>query len=401
MKLIHLSDLHLGKRVNEFPMIEDQKYILKKILGIIDEEKPDGVLIAGDVYDRSMPSEEAMQAFDDFLVSLSERTSRTGEQLQVFVISGNHDSAGRIAFGNRLMKGSGIHLASVFNGKAEKYCLGSGADRVNIYMLPFIKPVHVKAAMRNAGESEERIARIESYTDAIRKVLADSDVDPDQRNVLIAHQYVTGGDRSDSEESIGGLDNVDAEAFAGFDYVALGHLHRPQNVAGAANGEDASQQRAAPLIRYCGSPLKYSFSELRDQKSVTVIEIGQTCEVRTAFLEPMREMGEIRGEFDELMQKSFYEGTDYEDAYLHVILTDEDRVPDAISRLRTVYRNIMTLEYENLGLDVETMAGGINGEDKTPMEVFSEFYQKAQGRHMTGEQEELVSRLIEEIWEKR
>ena len=438
MKLIHLSDLHLGKRVNEFPMIEDQDYILKKILGVIDEEKPDAVLIAGDVYDRSLPSEEAMKVFDDFLVSLSERTNREGQQLQVFVVSGNHDSAGRIAFGNRLMEGSGIHLASVFGGKAEKYCLkcaaddasrvtddassaADDADSVNIYMLPFIKPVHVKALMRDAGESEEAIAGIESYTDAVEKVLADSDIDPEACNVLISHQYVTGAERSDSEENIGGLDNVDAKAFAGFDYVALGHLHRPQNVAGAnAEGKTLA-------IRYCGSPLKYSFSELRDQKSVTIVELqtegtracvelqpkgtcacgqedgdeegSKTCEIRTVPLKPLHEMYEIRGKFDDLMQKSFYEGTDYEEAYLRVILTDEDRVPEAIGRMRNVYHNVMTLEYENLAVDAEEMSGGINVEEKTPMEIFREFYMKAQGREMTDEQEELIGKLVENIWE--
>ena len=249
MKLIHLSDLHLGKRVNEFSLLEDQKYILTKILNIIDEEKPDALLIAGDIYDKAIPSAEAVELFDDFLVRLA------GKDIKTFIISGNHDSPERLAFANRLIDISGIHLSPVYNGKVEPCTLTDSFGNINIYMLPFVKPIHVR---RFYPEEE-----ISTYTDAIRVALSQVKFDPKDRNVLITHQFVTGAERSESEEiSVGGSDNVDASVFDGWDYVALGHIHRPQNI-----GEER--------IRYCGTPLKYSFSEANHQKSVTVVELNE------------------------------------------------------------------------------------------------------------------------------
>ena len=215
MKFVHLSDLHLGKRVNEYSMLEDQEYILTKIINIIDDEKPAGVIIAGDVYDKSIPSAEAVQMFDDFLTRLAKRN------LQVFVISGNHDSPERMSFGSRLMDRSGIHISQVYSGKIEPFALKDEHGIINVYMLPFVKSAHVK---RFSDES------IESYTDAIRVAVAEMNVDQSARNLLITHQFVTGATRSESEDiSVGGSDNVDVSVFDGFDYVALGHIHSPQN----------------------------------------------------------------------------------------------------------------------------------------------------------------------------
>lgn len=374
MKLIHISDLHLGKRLKEFSLLEDQKYILLKILHIIDEEQPDAVLIAGDVYDKSVPSAEAVEVFDDFLVRLAER------QLQVFVISGNHDSPERLAFGGRLMDASGVHLAPVYSGHVEPITLTDSFGPVNVYMLPFVKPGHVRRFFE-----EESIA---SYTDALSVAIGDMRLNTDERNVLIAHQFVTGAERSESEDSVGGLDNVDAEVFAGFDYVALGHIHGPQNIS--------------ETIRYCGTPLKYSFSEAKHEKSVTVAELGGkgALTVRTVPLTPLRDMVELRGSYEELMRRSFYADTSYPEDYVHITLTDEADVPEAMGRLRAVYQNLMKLDYDNKRTrHLSQLDGAEDAETKSPMEVFAEFYEKQNDTALSDEQTALLQGLIEKIWE--
>ena len=285
MKLIHLSDLHLGKRVNEFSMLEDQAYILMKILNVIDDEQPDAVLIAGDVYDKTVPSAEAVELFDDFLVRLASRSFR-GRSLQIFVISGNHDSPERLAFGGRLMDARGVHLSPVYSGSVKPVTLSDEFGPVNIYMLPFVKPVTVRRFFPDA--------KIENYTDAIAAAVGSMGIDTSGRNVLIAHQFVTGAERSESEDvSVGGMDNVDVTVFDGFDYVALGHIHGPQNIG-------------SERVRYCGTPLKYSFSEAAHRKSVTVVELGEkgSLAVRTVPLIPKRDMVDLRGRYDELMSRN-------------------------------------------------------------------------------------------------
>lgn len=373
MKFIHLSDLHLGKRLNDYSLIEDQEYALCRILEIIDDEAPSGVLIAGDVYDKSIPTAEAIRLFDVFLTNLSDRG------IPVFVISGNHDSAERMAFGSRLMDQSGVHLAGVYDGKCEPISLSDEEGEVRIYMLPFFKP---QAARRFHGEG------IESYTDAMRLAIEAMNVDTSVRNILIAHQLVTGSSRCESEEiSVGGTEDVDISVFDDFDYVALGHLHRPQRCT-------------ADRIRYCGSPLKYSFSEAGDVKSVTVVEMPRkgSLTVRTIPILPLRDMVELRGTYEELMQKSFYEDTTYREDYVRITLTDEDDIPDAIGRLRVIYRNLMRLDYDNK----RTRSAGtvdIPVEKRSPLELFSDFYEAQNDRPMTEEQIALVTGFIEDIWE--
>lgn len=377
MKLIHLSDLHLGKRVNEYSMIEDQEYILKKIINIIDDEKPDGVIIAGDVYDKSVPSAEAVQLFDDFLVSLAER------KLQVFVISGNHDSSERIAFASRIMDASGIHLSPVYSGNIEPIRMEDEFGTINIYLLPFIKPVHV----RRFCDGE-----ITTYTDAIRYVVSKMNIKQDQRNVLVTHQFVTGAKRSESEEiSVGGTDNVDASVFEGFDYVALGHIHSPQNC-----GSD--------MIHYCGTPLKYSFSEAKDKKSVTVVELAEKGNVtyRTVDLVPKRDLVELKGTYNKLTEKAFYENTSWQEDYTHITLTDEEDIPDAIGKLRTIYHNLMKLDYDNKRTRSNArISGASKVESKSPLELFSEFYELQNNQPMNDEQAGFMRDLIEEIWEDK
>lgn len=377
MKLIHLSDLHLGKRVNEYSMLEDQEYILKKILGVINEEQPDGVIIAGDVYDKSVPSADAVQLFDDSLVKLARR------KIPVFVISGNHDSPERIAFGSRIMDASGIYMSPVYNGSIKPISLNDTYGPVDFYMLPFIKPSHV----RRFHEEQE----IVSYTDAVACVIADMSPDPSHRNVLITHQFVTGATRSESEEiSVGGSDNVDAKVFKDFDYVALGHIHSPQNCG-------------SERIRYCGTPLKYSFSEAGDHKSVTVVELAEkgSLKVRTVELVPKRDLVELKGTYEQLTLKSFYENTNWQEDYVHITLTDEEDVPDAIGKLRIIYHNLMKLDYDNqrtrTGVSV---TGAENVESRTPLELFAEFYELQNNQPMSEEQTAFMERLIENTWEE-
>ena len=374
MKLIHLSDLHLGKRVNEFSMLEDQKYILLRILNIIDEEKPDGVIIAGDVYDRTVPPTEAVTLFDDFLYQLAKRN------LQVYVISGNHDSAERIAFGNRLMDVSGIHLSPVYDGEVKPLTYEDAYGTVNIYMLPFIKPIHVRKAYPEA--------EIESYTDALRVAIEHMEVDTNARNIIVTHQFVTGADRSESEDlSVGGSDNVDVTVFDAFDYVALGHIHGPQKMT-------------RETVRYCGTPLKYSFSEAKHKKSVTIVEVKEkgNITIRTSELIPLRDMREIKGFYEDIMKKENYENTNTED-YMHVTLTDEEDVPFAIEKLRVVYPNLMKLDYDNTRTRTSTVINATEKvEQKTPLELFAEFYELQNNQSMSEEQEQYMLDKIEEIW---
>ena len=377
MKLIHLSDLHLGKRVNEFSMLEDQKYILQECLDIIDEEKPDAVILAGDIYDKQVPPAEAVTLFDGFLNSLAVR------RLQVFVISGNHDSPERIAFAHRLLDVSGIHLSPVYDGNIEAITLQDNYGPVNFYLLPFIKPTHVRRYF-----PEETI---ESYTDAMRVAIGHMNMNRAERNVLVTHQFVTGAARSESEEGpVGGLDNVDADVFEAFDYVALGHIHGPQNIE-------------SERIRYCGTPLKYSFSEVDHEKSVTVTELEEkgTLRVRTVPLIPKHDMRELKGRYEELVTRSSYEGTNTED-YIHITLTDEEDIPDVMNRFRVIYPNVMKISYDNLRTRSQVVIGGAEDvERKTPLELFGELYEKQNGKPLSEEQTAYVTEIMEKIWEGR
>lgn len=376
MKFLHLADLHLGKRVNGFSMLEDQAHILRQILAILDDEQPDGVLIAGDVYDKSVPSVEAVELLDGFLTELRARG------VPVLLISGNHDSPERLAFGGRVMDSCGIHISPVYDGALAPVTLQDAFGPVHVWLLPFVKPAHVRRWFPDAD--------IESYTDAVAEAVAHMDIDTAARNVLVTHQFVTGGARSGSEElSVGGTDNVDSGVFAPFDYVALGHLHGAQHIG-------------RETIRYAGSPLKYSFSEARQHKSVTVVTLGEKgdVQVRTVALTPLRKLREIRGSYDELTARSFYEHTTYRSDYLHLILTDEQDVFDAMSRLRTIYPYLMTLDYDNARTRA---AGGMSvpaeAERRTPPELFEALYLRQNHRPMSEVQREYIAQLMEQIIE--
>lgn len=376
MKLLHLSDLHLGKRVNEYSMLDDQRHILTQILRITQEEVPDAVLIAGDVYDKAVPPAEAIALFDDFLVKLAK------QNVQVFVISGNHDSPERIAFGSRLMDAAGIHMSPVYSGEVEPITLTDAFGPVHFWLLPFVKPMHVR---RCYGGEETG-----SYTEALRTAIGHMELDLQTRNVLITHQFVTGASRSDSEEvSVGGTDNVDAAVFEAFDYVALGHIHSPQNCG-------------SEKIRYCGTPLKYSFSEANDRKTVTVVELGTKGDltVRTVPLSPLHDMVELKGTYQELMAASFYGNTTWQEDYTHLTLTDEEDIPDAIGKLRTVYHNLMKLDYDNTRtrMNLEITGPDIR-ENLSPMQLFADFYELQNNQPMSDEQAAFVAALIEKAKE--
>lgn len=378
MRIIHLSDLHIGKRLNGFSMIEDQEYILTNIINIIDEQNPQAVIIAGDVYDKPYPPAEAVELFDRFLSRLAKRN------LKVFVISGNHDSAERIAFGSSIMDKSGVYMSPVFAGKVEPVVLEDEFGKLNFYMLPFVKPTHVNRYY------EGREAK--SYTEAIKLVVDDMKLNTSERNILITHQFVTGSLRSESEEiSVGGSDNVDSCVFNDFDYVALGHIHKPQKCG-------------REVVRYSGTPLKYSFSEANDEKSVTVVEMKGKGETELTFipLKPKHDLVEIKGKYDEIIRRDFYENTTYGEDYLHITLTDEEDVPDAISKLRVVYKNIMKLDYDNTRTrHMGNISGASDVENKSPLELFEQFYQEQYGVELSDEKKTFVGKIIEEIWENR
>ena len=375
MRFLHLSDLHLGKRVNEISMLEDQAYILKEILNIIDEQKVEAVLVAGDVYDKVIPSAEAVRLLDDFLTRIAAR------ELPVFLISGNHDSAERVAFGSRLMSSRQIYLSPVFESDVEPVTISDRYGEINIYMLPFVKPSLVKRVYL-----EEEII---TYQDAVNAAVQHMQIDTDKRNVLLAHQFVTGAARCDSEElSVGGLDDVDASIFDGFDYVALGHLHGPQKI-----GKET--------VRYSGTPLKYSFSEANQKKAAVIVDVEEKGKIniqQIPFL-PKHDMREIRGTYMEVTALDFYKDMKTDD-YLHITLTDEEDVPDAIGKLRTIYPNIMKLSYDNLRTRAAgTVRGTAEVEEKSPMELLKEFYELQNNQPMTDEQEEIARGMMEEIWE--
>ena len=411
MKFLHISDLHIGKRVNEFSMIEDQKHILRQIKEIALEKQVDAVMIAGDIYDKPVPSAEAVQLFDQFLTELADCGKK------VFAVSGNHDSAERIAFGAQLMSSREVYVSPVYDGTVKCVTCQDAYGELCIWLLPFIRPAAVRHAWRNMAEEagmenvirnmqtdsetmmedvggtkqdlaqEDDVETVETYQDALQYVVTHMPVDASKRNILVAHQFVTGASRCESEEiSVGGLDQIEAGVFDVFDYVALGHIHSPQHIG-------------RETLRYCGTPLKYSFSEAEQQKSVVVMEIKEKGDVliEKVPLKPLRNLRKIRGTYMELMSKDFYEGTDTGD-YLQITLTDEEDVPDGMAKLRTVYPNLMQLVYDNSrtrqSRQVEVTE---RVEQKSEMELFEEFYEIQNNQPMSEDQQNFVKSLLEEL----
>jgi len=381
MKLLHLADLHIGKRVNEFSMLEDQKYILEEILRIVDGAKPSGILMSGDIYDKSVPAGEAVEVLDEFLTELVAR------KVLMFIVSGNHDSAERLNFGSRILCKNGVHIAGTFDGVLKQISIKDEFGPVNIYLMPFIKP-----AMVNPYYADQDI---QSYEDAVKVVLDACLINKEERNILVAHQFITSGsqqpERSDSETiAIGGLDNIDASVFDAFDYVALGHLHGPQSIG-------------RETVRYAGSPLKYSFSEARQHKSVTILELGGKgkLDMQTVSLPAWRDMREIKGPLAELVRVGIGDSLfETSQDYIRAILTDEDEVYDAIGQLRQVYPNIMRIDFENSRSRQELNSNSAASGDvarKSPLELFEEFYAKQNNIGMTEEQLGIIQEVLGQV----
>lgn len=376
MKLFHLSDLHIGKRVCERSLIEDQKYIIDRIIGHIEAQKPDAVMIAGDVYDRSLPSEEAVALFDDFLYRLSE----TGTA--ALIVSGNHDSQERVAYGGRIMNKNGIYIAPEFNRYnyekiIEPVVLEDGSGKINFYLLPFVTPAAVRAAKENSQAG--------SYTEAVKTVIDDMDVNRSQRNILIAHQFVTGAETCESETfSVGGSDNIDAAVFEDFDYVALGHLHGPQSV-----GRDT--------IRYSGTPLKYSFSEANHKKSITVIDIeskGQLSISEIPLDAPLHDWKIYKGDFDEVILN------EKTNDYVKVILTDDENISDAVNKLREYFPNMLQLSFDNRRFESQYDAARLENVTSLSLpELFAEFYLRKNSAELDERRKKAVEDVFKEVRE--
>lgn len=367
MKFLHTGDLHIGKTVNEFSMIEDQKYILRQILDMAKAEKADAVVIAGDVYDRPVPSAEAVTLLDDFLTAL------LGEQIPVIMISGNHDSAERVAFADRILEKQGLYIAGGYDGELKRVLLEDEWGYVDFVCMPFVKPA--------VASPEDMLARTPMTLDL------------HSRHVLVTHYFVTGEngqepELSDSENrvNVGGLDNVPASLFAMFDYVALGHIHKRQKIG---TGE----------VWYAGAPLKYSFSEANQEKSINLVTLGEkgNISVEKKKLTPLHEMRVIKGKLEQLIAPEVVQAADFED-YIKAVLTDTEELIDPIGTLRSVYPNVMQIAPDKDGQkEGEEYRPAVFMAQKSTGELFAQFYEMLRGEPMDGKRAKLVEEIEREL----
>ncbi len=327
MKFLHLGDLHLGKSLGDFDLIKDQEFILRQLLEIIDREAINGVLIAGDVYDKSVPSEAATRLLNFFLEELAAR------EVNTIIISGNHDSDDRLNFGSGLFKHSHIYISAKYTGELDRWVIDDGKSMVNVYALPFVKASQVRHYFPEAG--------IETYEEAVEAVLATADIDLQATNILVAHQFVAGksedpalgGSEGAGTQSVGLVEKIGYDIFEKFDYVALGHIHSPQKIGRST-------------VRYSGSPLKYSLSEAHNDKSVPIITIEENKAVNVELvpLKPLRDMRHIRGKMSDLLHNNDISGRN---DFIYVTLTDEDIINDAMGIFQQVYPNTVKIDYDN------------------------------------------------------
>lgn len=379
MKVMHLSDLHLGKRLLEQSLIEDQEYILRQIFDIVIEKKVDIVLIAGDVYDKGIPSIEAVHLFSDFLTKLY------NAKIKVLVISGNHDSKDRLIFGNELFIDNDVYIEGIFTGELRCITFEDEYGKFNIYMLPFVKPADVRGYFPDK--------EVSTYDDAVRYIIDSTKINNQERNIIMVHQFVTACgvelERSDSENiSLGGIDNIDVSIFNDFDYVAMGHIH-------------GTQKLIRETVRYAGSPLKYSFSEVHQKKSVPIIDFKEkgNIHVELVNLIPIRDMRIIKGPIDKLLDVNLV-SEDNKNDYVSAIITDEDYVMDAIGKLRRVYKNLLRLEYQNTRTMVNVDVKGCNPEDmkqKSEFNLFCEFYKNQNNVEIDSERQKILREIIHNV----
>lgn len=376
MRFLHLADLHIGKRVNGFSMIEDQKFVFEQVYNVIENEKIDGIIMAGDIYDKPVPSAEAVKLFDEMLTRL------VSINLPIFVISGNHDSAERIGFGSDILSAAKVYMSRVYNGNLQKIELEDDYGKINVYLLPFIKPATVKNIYKEA--------EIKDYDDALEYVLSQEKIDKTKRNVIVSHQFVTGALRSKSEEvSVGGLDNVSVENYEAFDYVALGHIHR-------------AQQMGRESARYAGTLLKYSFSEEKHNKSMTIVDLKEkgNIEIKEIPVKPLHDLKTIKGKFSKITSEEFYKELKKED-YYRAVLTDEDDILNAIGKLKSIYPNLMSMEYDNTRTRSYSVVDNVEtGETKSPLDYFEEFFEKQNGRKMSEKQRNYLLEILGEAREE-
>lgn len=376
MRFLHLADLHIGKRVNGFSMIEDQKFVFEQVYNVIESENIDGVIMAGDIYDKPVPSAEAVKLFDEMLTRL------VSINLPIFVISGNHDSAERIGFGSDILSAAKVYMSRVYNGNLQKIELEDDYGKINVYLLPFIKPATVKNIYKEA--------EIKDYDDALAYVLSQEKIDETKRNVIVSHQFVTGAMRSESEEvSVGGLDNVSVENYEAFDYVALGHIHR-------------AQQMGRESARYAGTLLKYSFSEEKHNKSMTIVDLKEkgNIEIKEIPVKPLHDLKTIKGKFSKITSEEFYKELKKED-YYRAVLTDEDDILNAIGKLKSIYPNLMSMEYDNTRTRSYSVVDNVEtGETKSPLDYFEEFFEKQNGRKMSEKQRNYLLEILGEAREE-
>lgn len=379
MKILHLADMHLGKAIQEQTLIEDQKYMLEKIIEKIKKEKIELVLISGDIYDKAIPSTEAVNLLDELLNTLVKEL-----KIKVCMIAGNHDSKDRLGFGNKIFENEGLYISSKYEGKIKKVELEDKYGKLNIYMLPFIKPVEV----RQYFEEE-----IKTYEDAMNVVMKNEEIDENERNIILVHQFVTAGtvspERTESEIlSLGGTDNVDISNFDKFDYVAIGHVHRPQKI-----GRDTA--------RYAGTMLKYSFSEINHNKTVPVIDFKEKGNLTFELeeLKPLRDMREIKGPIEQLIAPENYEGTNRND-YIRAIITNEEPVYDAIGQIKKIYPNTLKLELRNSKTNTNLEYDEANLEKiktKSEIELFDDFYKMQNNENLNEEQAKIMQSIIKEV----
>lgn len=377
MKWIHLGDLHIGKTVAGFSMLEDQQFIFRQIINYVHLEQVDAVLIAGDVYDKALPGAEAVKLCDRFLTELCDLG------VSVLVISGNHDSPERLAFAREILQKQGLYMAGSYQGQLERVDLEDRFGTVHFYFLPFTRPGLVKRYLGHEG--------IESYQDAVQAVLESAQLDQSARNVLLSHQFYAGSgsepERSESETGpVGGLDRIDSSMLEGFDYVALGHLHGPQQIG-------------RETIRYAGSPLKYSFSEVLQRKSIPLVELREKGDITITLLplNPLRDLRRLKGPLAALLGEAVAGQGNRED-YLQVILTDEQELHDAIGKLREAYPNVMSLGFENQRTRAEAdWTREAQLEQKNPFQLFEEFYAMQNGSGMEPEEARIVLTMLNEL----
>ena len=377
MRLMHIGDLHLGKSLGDFDLKEDQEYLLDQLLGIVEKQSVDAVLIAGDVYDKAIPSEAATRMLDYFLSNLAKR------DVYVYMVSGNHDSDERLNYGSNLFETNHIFISTKYDGNLYKQSLKAGKDEADIYLLPFVKASQVRHFLPDA--------KIESYDDAVRAILNKENIDESRNNVLVAHQFVMGksedpelsGSESLGTQSVGTIEKIGYDCFDQFDYVALGHIHSPQQVG-------------RKEVRYSGSPLKYSLSEVNNEKSVSLVTISGKGKVEIELLpiKPMRNMRHLKGNIKDLLDKA---NVIAPEDFIYATLTDEEIVNDAMGIFQQVYPNTVKIDYDNSHTrEIEQVDISKIAENRSFAELISDFYRQMYSCEISEEEMDVMRTVARE-----